>query len=196
MDFTAEIKRKLFHHLSVLYILIYWILPRWAALTIMTIAMVALAAIEFIRLRRPEVNEWFLKKFGGIHRPEEIMAPSGIFWTLLGCWATMVIFAGKRVVLPALGFLAFGDTAAALAGLKWGTRPWKHNITKTIEGSAAMVVVCFAWALLFVRWPVAFLSGVIAAWIESRPMPYNDNLWVPLLSALAVSILNLVLGRY
>lgn len=194
MSLNAEIKRKAFHHLSLIYLLIYAILPRGFALSSLFPVLAVLAGTEFIRLRRPELNAWFLKKFGGLHRPSEILAPSGIFWTLLGCWITMLVFPEKRIVLPALGFLVFGDTAAALVGRKWGKHPWPKNSLKTLEGSAAFAAVCFAWALFFVRWPVAFLSALAGAWIEARPLPWNDNLWVPLLGALALSVLNLALG--
>jgi dolichol kinase len=64
-----------------------------------------------------------------------------------------------------------------------------------LEGSAGFAAVAVLWALLFVRWPVAILGALSGAWLEARPMPYNDNLWVPLLSGAALSVLNLVLGR-
>lgn len=195
VELATEIKRKVFHHLSLVYMLAYLVLPRPATLTLFLLALLMLGSVEFIRIRRPELNAWFLKKFGGIHRPTEIMSPSGIFWTLLGCWATIVIFPSQKIVLPALGFLVFGDTAAALVGKRWGRRPWPMNVVKTYEGSAAMAGICFVWALFWVRWPVAFLGSLAAAWIEARKFPWNDNLWIPLCSGLVVSLLNLFLGR-
>ena len=113
----------------------------------------------------------------------------------MGCWLTIVIFTNKRIVLPALGFLVFGDTLAALAGNKWGKHHWGKNPPKTWEGSAAFAAVSAVWAMLFVRWPVAILGALSAAWIEARPLPYDDNLWIPVLSGAVLSVLNLVLGR-
>src|SRR5438552_2984624 len=124
MNLSTEIKRKAFHHLSLIYLALYWALPRLVSLWFFLIVLAVLGGIEFIRVRRPEVNAWFLEKFGGIHREAEIMQPSGIFWTLLGCWLTMLVFTNKRIVVPALGFLVFGDTAAALGGKKWGKKHW------------------------------------------------------------------------
>jgi dolichol kinase len=196
MSLTGEIKRKLFHHLALVYMLIYAIFPRMVSLILLFVLLVAVTAIEFFRLRRPELNAWFLAKFGGIHRPEEIMRWSGIFWTLFGCWLTMVIFTNKQIVLPALGFLVFGDTAAALGGIRWGRSHWPNNPKKTYEGSACFTVVSALWAIFFVRWPVALLSALTAAWIETRPLPWNDNFWIPLLSALTLSVFNLILGRH
>lgn len=193
---SGEVKRKLFHNLSLVYMAIYALLPIWASVILFGVLLFALNSVEFIRLRRPEINAWFLGKFGGIHRPAEVMGRSGIFWTLCGCWLTMLIFTNKKIVLSALGCLALGDTAAALAGKKWGKHPWKWNPEKTQEGSAAFAAISAAWGILFVRWPVAILGAAAGAYVESRPLPYNDNLWVPLLSALAFSIFNLVLGRH
>lgn len=195
MDLRAEIKRKLFHHLALIYLLIYWVCPRMIAIVLMGIATLTVGAVEFIRLRRPEMNAWFLQKFGGIHRESEIMRTSGIFWTLLGCWATMVIFTNARIVLPALGFLVFGDTAAALVGKKWGKTPWEHDPKKSKEGSAGFVVASLVWSIFFLKWPVAFVGSVFGAWVESRKWRFNDNFMIPLLSGGALSILNLVIGR-
>ena len=195
MPLPSEIKRKLFHHLPLLYMALYWTLPRSATLWILFAAVVLLAATEFVRIRRPEINAWFLGKFGGIHRESEILGASGIFFTLMGCWATMLIFTNSKIVLAALGFLVFGDAVAALVGKKYGRHPWPANSSKTYEGSAALALVSFLWALLFVRWPVAVLGGLTAAWIEARRLPWNDNFWLPILSAFALSVLNLALGR-
>jgi len=195
VQLKSELKRKLFHHLSLLYMGIYWVTPRWFSIVLFGFILVILGKLEFIRIRRPELNAWFLAKFGGIHRESEILSPSGIFWTLLGSWATIVIFTNKRIVLPALGFLVFGDTAAALTGQKWGKHHWRYNPAKTWEGSAAFAVVSAIWAILFVRWPVAIVAALFGAWVEASPLPYNDNLWVPVLSGAALSALNLVMGR-
>ena len=190
-----EIKRKIFHHLSLIYLAIYWATPRVVCIIILGLAVVVMAAFEFIRIRRPEINARLLEKFGGIHRESEVLLPSGIFWTLLGSWLTIIIFTNKRIVLPALGFLVFGDALAALSGQKWGKHPWPKNPLKTLEGSAGFAAVSALWAMLFVHWPVAILGAISGAWLEARPMPYNDNLWVPILSGAALSVLNLVLGR-
>ncbi len=185
----------MFHHLALIYLGIYWISPRWFSMLLFGMILLLFGAIDFLRLRRPELNAWFLKKFHGIHRESEILGTSGIIWTLLGCWITIVVFTNKRIVLPALGFLVFGDSLAALAGKKWGKHHWQKNPTKTWEGSAAFAVGSAIWALLFVRWPVAILGALSGAWIEARPLPYSDNLWLPILSGAALSVLNLVLGR-
>ena len=127
MPLSTEIKRKLFHHLSLVYMAIYAFTPGWFSIGFLGLILLTLSAVEFIRLRRPEVNDRFLKAFGGLHRPTEILAPSGIFWTLAGSWLIMVLLEEKTLVLPILGMLVFGDTAAALCGQRWGVHYWRDR---------------------------------------------------------------------
>lgn len=192
----SEFKRKIFHYLALVYMGLYAFLPRSLVLGFLSLAFLLASGVEFLRLRRPEINALLLNKFGGIHRPEEIMAPSGIFWTLAGSWLTMLVFTNRRIVLAAMGFLVFGDAAAALCGQRWGRRRWPKNPLKTYEGSFAFAGISAAWAMLFLRWPVALLSAAAGAAIEALPLPWNDNFWIPLLSGLALSLFNLLLGRY
>jgi dolichol kinase len=196
MDLSGEIKRKIFHNLSLVYLLMYWVLPPVVTIWILGLVIVVETGVEFIRLRRPEINAWFLERFKGIHRESEILKPSGIFWTLLGCWSTMVFFTNKRLVLAALGFLVFGDTAAALVGKKWGRHYWKRNPQKSKEGTLGFGLVSLAWSVFFLRWPVAVLGSAAGAFIELERWPWNDNFWIPILSALVLSVLNIFLGRH
>ena len=191
MAIAAEIKRKLFHHLSLVYMArSIWCSPRWATLTLLTLILCfgkgrlnSCAVCAVSPSCRTSCCSEILAAFTA---PRKLcLRPSGIFWTLLGCWATILIFPDRRIVLPALGFLAIGDTAAALGGQKWGRETWKWNPTKTKIGSAIVLVVAFfVWAACFVRWPVALFSSVAAAGIESYPLPYNDNFWIPTLGGL------------
>lgn len=211
---NAEIKRKLFHHLSLVYMALYAFTPRWFALPLLGLALLILSGIEFIRLRRPEVNARFLKAFGGLHRPTEILAPSGIFWTLAGCWLIMMLLEERTLVLPILGMLAFGDTAAALCGRRWGVHYWRSlpvepdpsrlswvklwklpaNPSKTLEGSAAFAAASFFWIVLFLRPHVALLGVAGGAWVESRKQDWNDNFWIPVGGGLILGFLSLLLA--
>lgn len=194
LTLPIELRRKLFHFLGIPYALLYVLLPRRAALVLFGIAVGLAVLLEFWRLRRWEANAWLLERFGGIHRPEEISQPSGIFWTLLGTWLTLVVFTNQKIVLAALGFLIVGDAAAALIGQRAGVKVWPWNPQKTKEGTIAFFITGFLTALLFVRWPVALVGTLTAALVESRKLPYNDNLWIPTLGGLALSLCSLVLG--
>ncbi|MFA5975945.1 MAG: hypothetical protein WC859_07230 [Elusimicrobiota bacterium] len=214
MDLSIEIKRKLFHYLSLVYLLIYAVCPREWTIGLLWAALVLLSATEFLRLRRPELNAWFLKKFGGLHRPAEIMAPSGIFWTLMGCCLLMALLMDKNIVMAALGMLAFGDTAAAMWGRRRGKRAWVFkpisedssplawakfwripaNHSKTLEGSGAFAVMSFLWISLFLRPHVALLGALAGAWVESRQTEWDDNFWIPVGGGLLLAVISLLLA--
>lgn len=189
-----EIKRKAFHHLALGYLIVYAVLPRLASLILFGILMVAAGIVEFLRIRRPELNAYMLERFGRIHRETEILSPTAIFWTLLGVWVTIVISTNPKIVLSAIGFLVFGDAAAALCGKKWGKHPWAHNPDKTIEGSVGFAVTATIWGSFFVKPWVALPAALTIAWLESRKQKWNDNFWIPVASAAILSVLNLFLG--
>src|SRR5271157_5080804 len=87
--------RKLFHLLTLVYLAVYrwlgvshtaWLLGGWVA---------AEGMLEWARLRFPALNRGLIAAFGAIPRPEEESRISGIFWTALGCWLTVLAF-GRR----------------------------------------------------------------------------------------------------
>ena len=87
MSLMNEIKRKIFHHLSLVYMAIYWLTPRLFSLFFFGTLVGILGALEFIRLRRPEVNARLLDKFGGIHREklvddDQLIVPEGDYFVM------------------------------------------------------------------------------------------------------------------
>ena len=56
MSLQTEIKRKMFHHLSLVYLLVYAFLPRPIAIWGLFVVLLGIGALEFIRLRRPELT--------------------------------------------------------------------------------------------------------------------------------------------
>ena len=181
-----EAKRKLFHFLSLLYAAGYYFMGREAVLKILVPILVVEGAIEATRLYVPRFNAWIMPLFGGIHREEEMRRVSGIFWTLLGSVITISVFKDPKVVLCALGYLVFADAAAALVGVPLG----RHKLWgKSWEGSSACFAASFLVGLAFMDpfWAVAGAAIVTA--VELSPLPWNDNFWVPLVSAVFLSLL-------
>lgn len=182
-----EIKRKLFHMLGGIYLLAYAWLPRYQALFYLAGVGLAVAFVESLRLLRPEVNAWLMERFGSITRSDEKRHFSGVFWTWLGCWLTMVVFVQPKIVLPALAFLIFGDAAAALAGKALGKHHWPGRPNKSFEGSAAFALVSLFCGLYFLPFWIVLPAALITAWVESRRLLWNDNFWIPLIAAASLS---------
>lgn len=178
-----ELKRKVLHFCGLFYILGYYFLPRTTVLWIMGVLSTVITLFDFSRLYYPNLNQFLLKLFGGLYRPEEEKLPSGLPFTFFGAFLTMLFFPQEKIVLSALGYQVFGDGLAALVGLEFG----RIKIgKKSLEGSLTCFLVCLVIGFAFLDYKIAFLGAVIATIVELLPMPlpFNDNLSLPLLSAL------------
>jgi len=188
--FAQELKRKLFHGLSLVYLAIYLVAGRAWTLWILGGLFAMVGAIEAVRLRKPEFNALLLRVFGGIHREHEARKPSGILWTLLGCFLTVWLVPHKDVVITALVCLALGDAAASLVGRRWGHLRYGN---KSLEGSLACFLTCWAVATLFLHSPFAtqeiLLVAMLVTVAEAVPLPLNDNIWIPLIPGLTLTFL-------
>ncbi len=181
-EIKKELQRKAFHFLSFFYALAYFFIDRGLVLKILGSFLAVEGSIEFGRLLLPGLNQKIVGMFGGIHREEELSRVSGIFWTLAGSFILMAIIPDRTVVFCAMGYLIFGDSAAALVGVPFGTHRFGKN--KSVQGSLSFFVVAVVVGLFFFNPFVALLGAAFAAVVECLPLPWNDNFWVPLLSGL------------
>jgi dolichol kinase len=185
---NRELRRKFFHFAGLFYILGYRFLPRITVFWIMGILLIFVCLLDFSRLYYPYLNRFLFKLFGGLYRPEEEMRPSGLPFTFLGAFLTMFLFPQEKIVLCALGYQVFGDGLATLVGLGFGKI---KILKKSLEGSIACFIVCLLIGLIFFDFKIALSAAFFATIIEMLPipLPFNDNLAMPLLSALFLKIL-------
>ncbi len=187
-----ELLRKLFHLLSLVYLTLFFLLGRAGILWLLGGWVVVVGCMEFFRLRRPAFNRWLFKYFGAIHRKEEERRVSGVFWTTLGCWLTIFGFGNFPVIVcAALLYQAFGDAAAAIVGRSLGRVRFKiGGRSKSLEGSLACFAACLAagWAVGLPT-SAAVAGAATAAVVELLPVPFDDNLWLPLVSAAVLALL-------
>ncbi len=103
----------------------------------------------------------------------------------------MISFFGKnpKIVSASLFCAALGDALAALIGKTFGT----HKIFgghKSLEGSIACFLVCALVCLSF-GFPLfaSLVAAAIGTALEFLPTTayFNDNLWLPLGSAIVLS---------
>ena len=141
-----ELKRKAFHILSLIYVIAFWFLPRNIVLIGFLIAIAIVLVGEFIRSKNEKFNIFILKILGGVHRESETHKISGLPWTLLGAFLTILLFENKIFVLVSFLYLAFGDACAALFGRTYG----KHKIYagKSLEGTVACFCSCLIIGLI------------------------------------------------
>ena len=188
LQIVKEYKRKLVHLFCLVYVAIYVWLPRPAGIQVMVALGLAIVLLEWARLGNADLNAWVWKRVGGLARDWERTGVSGLFWTWLGSFLTMVIFPDRPVVLAALCFMIFGDAAAALVGRLWGRHPWHDRPEKTVEGMVAFAVASALAGLIFLPALVVIPSAILVAGVEACRLPMDDNLWIPLVSGFFLTL--------
>ncbi|MBI4424093.1 MAG: hypothetical protein HY554_10225 [Elusimicrobia bacterium] len=190
-----ELRRKGWHLFLLLYLVVFLMAGQRAFLPWMLGWTAVVAVVETLRLRSAAVRDALAGPFSGIMREHEASCYSGVLYATLGVLGSAVLFGHEpRVVTAALLYLAFADTASALAGLAWGRRLFTIlGSRRSLEGTAAgagAALLCGAAAGL--PWPATLAGAAAFAAVDSVPVPPNDNLWIPLASSFAVGA---ALGR-
>jgi dolichol kinase len=181
-----ELLRKAFHMLSLAYLAAYWLLGYPLVVWWLAGWAVIVTAIETARLFMPSVRKVLEGALGMLMRESERGSFSGIFHTTVGSLGLVLLAGDKpRIFTAALLYLALGDAAAALVGRAWG----RHKLMggrKSVEGALANFFVCLACGLA-VKLPLgaALIGAAAASAVELIPNNrfWNDNLWLPVLSA-------------
>ena len=150
--------------------------------------------IEMIRLTDATANRLFVRLFHVVLRRQEVQGLTGSAYYLYGSFMSMLLFP-PVIAIIAMMFLVFGDFAAAVVGTSIGRT--KLFPPRSLEGSAGCLLACVAVGLPLLWhikpvWPVALgltAAGAIAATVaECLPWRMNDNLTIPLVSALALRL--------
>ncbi|MDR1401262.1 MAG: hypothetical protein LBI98_03040 [Endomicrobium sp.] len=183
-----EIKRKIFHLLSLVYIFGYWYIPKIMIILGLSIAIVVVIFFEYFRFKNRRFNNFFKNNFKGFYRPEEADRISGLLGTLSGALLTILMFHNKHMVFVSFLYFTFGDSSAALVGKVFGKN--KFFTGKSLEGSLVCFMVCFIIGVFIFDWKFAFLGAVVATIVEAIPWKINDNFWMQIINAGFLSFLS------
>ncbi|MFC1492974.1 diacylglycerol/polyprenol kinase family protein [candidate division KSB1 bacterium] len=178
MDFKREIKRKLFHQLSLSIPVGYWFLDRSIVLKILVPIAVTVLVVDIVRFNIPWFQNLFMKIFGVIVREHETRYFTGSTF-LLSAAVIVIYFFPKNYAILSLIIVTISDACAALTGKKFG----KIRIfEKTLEGSLAFLATALFIGLIIPD--IDYFHGIIAAVsatiIELIPMPIDDNFLIPI----------------
>jgi len=136
---------------------------------------------ELLRLRVEPVNRMIFRAFSVLLRPREVAWPT-ISWYMLGVFLVLWI-PDRAAVVPALLVLAVADPVGAAVGQTWGTHPVGKG---TVEGSTAFFLTAVLLLLPFVGIAPAVVVGALATVAESVRTPLDDNLVIPVVTAVGV----------
>jgi HAD superfamily phosphoserine phosphatase-like hydrolase len=105
----------------------------------------------------------------------------------LGILITLLMFPAP-VNGAAIAIFTLGDSAASLFGGLISRKPLPFNKGKTLGGSLFGFFFAFLAGSVFVSPVLAFVGAAVAMTIESLPLPVNDNVLIPLCTALALML--------
>ena len=148
-------------------------------------ALAAALALDWIRLRSRVANKRFFRFFSALASPREARKLASSTWFLLGA-LTVLVVTPDRVFVPAMLVLALADPSASVVGRLWG----RHKLGKgSWEGTAAFFVVATVVLVPFAGLQMALVAAAAVAVLEVMPIGVDDNLTVPLATALVLWLL-------
>ena len=197
ITFGQELLRKATHIGALIIPGGYYVLTlsKQEMLIIMVPITVGMIVLDISRLRQWPLWTGFAGKILSplIRRHETAGDFTGATYILLSVCLTVALYS-KPVAIAALAFIIVGDSLAALIGRRYG----RHRIgRKTLEGSLACLFGTVLVALVVPGLPIGIrlLGAVIAAIGEALPLGVDDNLSVPILSGLAMTLGLRIMGN-
>ncbi len=193
---TPHVARRVYHLVMGLacFSLYAWLIDRQQAIALLVYLGTPFVLLDYLRLKIPALNAATLKIFGTLMRREELLRLSANSYYVVALVILVVGFP-KPIALLGILYLAAGDPVAAIIGSNFGRHPLFMG--KSWEGTLANFAVCGVGTFLFAQFflglematslPFALVGGAISAVAEVLPIPLNDNLYFPVLSAVMLT---------
>ncbi len=159
----------------------------WVALGISSVAATYIIS-EYMRVRgktMPIISSITRRAASQYELYEIALAP---LYFAFGILLTLLIFPAPASS-AAIAMFSLGDSSASIIGATISKRPLPFNRAKTLEGSVGGFLFAFLAGLIFVSPWIALVGAAIAMIIEYMPLPVNDNLMVPLVTGLALTLI-------
>lgn len=184
--------RKVFHVINSSVVpLLYWFLPfvdtaeagRLLLLYLLSGALLLYVLFDGARLLSPAFNRIIMDRFSLLIRQSEEKSFTGATFVCLS-FLVVVYFFSREIAITAMLFLSLGDTAAEIAGKHWGRRKY---FGRSLEGTVGFFFIAFPLAWIVLQdWRVAVMGSALGALVEFFSIGIDDNLTVPIGSAIAL----------
>jgi dolichol kinase len=195
----VHLLRKLWHMGSGLAALsLYYHFPNqylWAQIAII-IGIVGFLT-DYLRIRFTGLNQIIYKLMGPFMRKSELNGYSGLPFYALGVGFSLMLFK-ENIALLAITFLVFSDPISSYFGIRFGKDKILPN--KSLQGSLAGLCTCYTITLFSLMGtgvnPIdALIFSLIAGIIGSASefvsaFKIDDNLTIPIISGLGLTIMN------
>jgi dolichol kinase len=183
--------RKLLHLSTALVPIVYIFVPRFQmVISLFFLAFFSLV-VDSLRLKIKPIESFFNRYLGKILWKKEKTTLTAATHYAVASFLSVYLF-DKWIAIAVLLFLAFGDTAAHIIGVRCGKiRVGREFSEKTAEGSLACMVICLSISSLLPE-PglfVLFAGSIVASLVEFFPFGIDDNFTLPLISGAAMEIM-------
>jgi dolichol kinase len=200
-----QLARRLFHvGNGVAVATLYWISFSHSQM-VHALGMIAclLYVFEQIRISYPEAQARFHPMTRFIMRAEEQLKESAMVPYMFAVLLTIITFP-KPIALIAIYTLAISDPLSAIIGIRFGNRRIVPH--KSLEGSAAFFISSFIICAFVLSVTTGEMSGLVlivsllvsftTSAFEMLPLRIDDNLTIPLFSAVMLWIFCETFGIY
>ena len=182
--------RKATHLFSLVIPALYWyIVPSQKTASIIIIFFTFLFILfDYLRFKSKAIKLFFSLFFDKMLKEHELNGKlTGASWVMISSSIVILLFS-KEVAVISLVFLSIGDTVAGLFGRNYG----KIRIgNKTLEGFIAGFFSCLIISLFYrpLQFSITASGAFFGILFETLPLPFDDNLKIPIASAIVMSIL-------
>jgi dolichol kinase len=166
------------------------------AIIMFAIALVGFA-VDIIRNRIPTLNAYIIKGMGPLMRRSEREGVTGLPFYALGISLSLFFFS-RDVAIVSTMFLVFSDPLSSFFGVLYGKDKILPN--KSLQGAVAGFFTCYLITLFYGMNTTtlgthllvfSIFAGIIGAASEIvSGFNIDDNLTIPVLSGLGLTILN------
>ena len=188
LSIKNELLRKSIHICNSLFAYSLFIFDQNSFAIIIGLFTIAMILFEIMRIRSKKINSLFIRFFGHIIRDFESKGSlTGATYVMISSFFILIFF-DKYVCIASILIMSYSDTAAAIFGKKYG----KTKIfNKTLEGSLAFFLTSLM--IVFILYPeinlnFGLIAILVATIVESLPIKIDDNLTVPLIVSIILSI--------
>ncbi len=152
---------------------------------------------DFLRKKNRMMNAMILKLMGPLMRRSEKEGMSGLPFYALGC-SLALYFYEKDIAILSIMFLVFSDPISSFFGVLYGKDKLLPN--KSLQGAVAGFFTCYLISLFYTMniatigahiLTFSIISGIIGSTSELiSAFNVDDNLTIPVLSGLGMTLLN------
>jgi len=155
--------------------------------------------MEMLRFKFPAVNKFIMGFMGPFMRDSEKTSLTGFPFYALGVGLSLLLF-NERIAILSVFFLVFADPISSFIGITFGKN--KIAKSKSLQGAIAGFFVCYLISLIyglvyagpsFNLLIFSLFGGVVGTISELLSIYVDDNLTIPVVSGLGLSLLNVIL---